>query len=289
MNQETKNREIKAEDIQQYLDSRDDFDLELFAYRSLREHGWPSSLGGSYVDPALEKPRQFDVRSRRAFHLGCYINLAVECKSLSPEFPLVVSRVPRPTVESQHDVIRRFWRPEQSDSSFVIERSGTDQLRLYTAEQPVGKSATQIRWDGKRLVASDAETYDKWAQALASAAELVETAANASADKKKPIFEFVMPVLLINDRTLWVVDYTEQGVRGTPTPAEDATLFVDRKRVVKGRYASGTYHLSHLHICTRAAFVRMLKNLDSATGSLFERIFGFAIRRADEAGLLSQR
>jgi hypothetical protein len=79
--------EIKAEDIQQYLDGRDDFALELFAYRSLRERGWSASLGGSYFDPILGKLRQFDVRAHRQFHLERHIHLAVECKSLSPASP----------------------------------------------------------------------------------------------------------------------------------------------------------------------------------------------------------
>ncbi len=280
-------QEIIADDIKQYLDGRDDFDLELFAERSLKERGWRVSLAGSYFDPILGKPRQFDVRARREFHLRSYINLAVECKSLSTEFPLIVSRVPRPVGESRHDVIRRFLRPEQGDSSFIVERSGFDHYRLYTASEYVGKSATQIRWadNGKKLVASDAETYDKWAQALASAAELVEQAAVRKGEAKA-VFEFVMPVLLINDKTLWVVDYTEEGVRGAPAPADEASLFVDRKYEVQGRYGAQTYHLPHLHICTRAAFVRMLKNFDSGTGALLERIFGFALRSADEKGLL---
>jgi hypothetical protein len=286
VSQETKDREINAGDIQQYLDSRDDFDLELFACRSLKERGWTPSLGGSYFDPILGKLRQFDVRTRREFPLKCHISLAVECKSLSPSFPLVISRVPRPMAESRHDVIRRFWRAEQSDSTFFVEKSGTDHLRLYTQGQPVGKSATQIKWDGKKLIASDADTYDKWAQALASAAELIDKAANASADRQKPIFEFVMPVLLVNDGTLWVVDYTEEGVRGVAVPEDQATLYVDRKLAIQGRYTKLTYHLSHLHIYTRAGFIAMLKNLDSGTGSLLERIFGFAIRRAEENGLL---
>ena len=280
-------QEIKAEDITRYLDARDDFDLELFAYRTLRERGWRTDLGGTYFDPILGKSRQFDVRSRREFHQRCFITLTVECKSLSAEFPLIVSCVLRPASESLHDVIMRVRRPDLGGATYTVERAGFDHYRLYTPGEHVGKSATQIRWadNGKKLVASDAETYDKWAQALASAAELVERAANKPADAKAD-FEFVMPVLLVNDRTLWVVGYTEEGTRGAPTPAEEATLFVDRKRELRGLYAPQTYHLSHLHICTRTSFVRMLKNLDSGTGSLLERIFGFALRRADEKGLL---
>jgi hypothetical protein len=206
--------------------------------------------------------------------------LGVECKSLSPEAPLIVSRVPRPARESRHDVIRRFLRPEHGDVSFAIEQSGIDHLRLYSTAEPVGKST--IRWDGTKKIAVPDDTYDKWAQALASAAELVETAAHSAAEAK-PIFEFVMPVLLINDGALWVVDYAEDGTRAAPALAQETTLFVDRKHEVQGRYGPQTYHLSHLHIHTRTSFLRMLENL---AGRLHERIFGWILRIADEKGWL---
>jgi tRNA splicing endonuclease len=52
-------RELKADDIAEYLKARDDFDLELFAYRSLKSHGWVAHHGGSYIDPLLGKRRQY--------------------------------------------------------------------------------------------------------------------------------------------------------------------------------------------------------------------------------------
>src|ERR1700722_12346696 len=106
------NKEIKGEDIGQYLSDRDDFDLELFAYRTLKAHGWFAELGGTYADPVLGKPRQYDVRARIRFSQGIEreLYLAVECKSLTKENPLVVSRVPRPIRESLHDVIIRYFR-----------------------------------------------------------------------------------------------------------------------------------------------------------------------------------
>ncbi len=284
--QETK--EIKAENITQYLDDRDDFDLELFAFRTLKAHGWFPELGGTYVDPVLGKPRQYDVRARIRFSQGIEreLYLAVECKSLTKENPLVVSCVPRPIRESLHDVIIRRNRKEIGDKIFEVVASQANDFRLYGADEMVGKSATQIRWDRSgKLTASDAETYDKWAQALASAAELVETAANREVNHKT-IFAFVMPVLLVNDGTLWTVDYDAEGKRGAPKPATDAVLFVDRKVELKGRTRPYTYHLSHLHIYTRTSFERMLRTAPVATDHLLEKIFRQAIHYADEQKIL---
>jgi hypothetical protein len=273
-------QEITADQIQQYLDSRDDFDLELFAYRTLRERGWVVHLGGRYVDPIAGKPRQYDVRARFGFTHRRDLSLAVECKSLSPEFPLVVSRVPRPEVDSYHDVVKRWRRDEIGDTAFSIERSDPRHPHLYGEGQMVGKAATQIRWNesAKKFVASDAETYDKWSQAFGSAAELLDLAARQPSDDANPTFTFVMPVLLVNDGTLWVVDYTEEGARSSPTPADEAQLFVDYNHQVQGRYEKHTFHLSHLHIYTRRGFVTVLKNYASPTGMMLERTFGFALR-----------
>ena len=109
---------------------------------------------------------------------------------------------------------------------FQVWHSDPTRLQLYGAgpQNMVGKSATQIRWDnGKRLVASDAQTYDKWTQAAASAAGLVTMAASQKVQAgEAPTLTFVMPVLLVNDGTLWVVDYTEDGQRSEPAPADEA-------------------------------------------------------------------
>lgn len=281
-------REIKAEDISRYLDDRDDFDLELFAFRTLKANGWFAELGGTYVDPVFAKPRQYDVRACIRFSQGIEreLYLAVECKSLTKEFPLIVSRVPRPIRESLHDVIIRHHSKDLNDKTFMVETSRPNDFRLYGADEMVGKSATQIKWERSgRFVASDAETYDKWAQALALATELVETAANREI-KDKSVFAFVMPILLVNDGTLWTVDYDAEGKRGAPQAANDAVLFVDRKVELKSRSRPHTYRLSHLHIHTRTSFEQMLRRAPNPTDHLLEKIFRQAILIADETGIL---
>jgi hypothetical protein len=273
-------REIIADHITHYLDSRDDFDLELFGYRVLKERGWIAHHGGMYVDPITGKPRQYDIQARYEFSLGRHLALAVECKALSTEFPLVVSRVKREYMDCGHEIIKRWWRPEHDDAAFDIERSDPKRLQLYALDQMVGKSATQIRLseNGKKITASDADTYDKWSQALASSAELVNVAALLKNREPAPVFTFVMPILLVPDATLWVVDYTEDGKRGVPDPVNEALLYVDRAHEIKGRYGTLAYHMSNLHVYTRTGFSGLLNNLASPTGLLLERIFGSALR-----------
>jgi hypothetical protein len=203
--------------------------------------------------------------------------LAVECKNLTTEFPLVVSRVPCPADESQHCLIRTWLRRETGDFIFEIAESDPSRWQLCPVGSPIGKSLTQIRWDGKRPVASDSETYDKWIQAIASAAKLAELGAKRQ-QPDTAIYTFVMPVLLVADGTLWVVDYSEDGKRAAPAQADETLYFVDRGHDLPHRYGTRTYHMRHLFIYTQTGFAKMLKNYNSATGSMAEKTFAFAVR-----------
>lgn len=134
-------KEITADHISEYLDKRDDFDLELFAYRALQEHGWLAQLGGSYTDAVSGKARQLDVRGRQGFRHNRDLLAAVECKSLTPEFPLVVSRVPRPADEAYHDVIKRWARPEMGDSVILFSPSRSPIRTISICTKSVRRSA----------------------------------------------------------------------------------------------------------------------------------------------------
>jgi len=273
--------EINAERISEYLDSRDDFDLELFAYRALSEHGWPAHHGGTYTDPITSKWRQYDVRAMYHWDHRFVVSLAVECKSLSAEFPLVVSRVPRAPLDSYHDVIKCWRRTEIGDKAFAVETPDPSKLQLYGATQPVGKSITQVRWDkagGGRMIASDSETHEKWSQALSSATEFVAKATTTCGNEGSAVYGFILPILIVSDHTLWVVDYSEEGVRETPKQVDETTLFVGREYPLDGRNGESCYRISHLQICTRRGFSQFLQSLTHPSGLVREKIFGFTVR-----------
>jgi hypothetical protein len=277
-------KEITADDIAAFLDARDDFDLELFALRSLRERGWEAHHGGTYVDPVTEKPRQYDIWARAMFALHCDVLMAVECKSLTVEFPLILSCVPRDEVDASHDLIKNWNRPQIGDTASTIVNSAASRAQLYAAGGMVGKTANQVRWheNSKKLIASDADTYDKWAQCLAAATHLVRMAsAQRGPDDGHPSYTFVMPVLVVSDETLWVVDYDEKGTRSQPKKTDAALLFVDRHQDLDTRTGKkARYQLSHLHIHTRKGFVELLNELGDPSGSRSrERIYGWAIKQ----------
>ncbi len=93
---------------------------------------------------------------------------------------------------------------------------------LYPPGEGACKSMLQVRREVKgerrgEMVGGD-EVFDKWMQALASMAELIEGGAQALSvrprDDGVQRMAFV-PVLVVPDGTLWVADYSSRGQSAT--------------------------------------------------------------------------
>jgi hypothetical protein len=83
--------------------SSSDFSFELQTLGLVRAHGLDCEHGGLYKDPITKKMRQFDIRA--IAREGCYfVRLAIECKNIEENFPLLVSCVSRRDSESFHEV-----------------------------------------------------------------------------------------------------------------------------------------------------------------------------------------
>jgi hypothetical protein len=271
--------EIDAASITKYLESQSDFDLELFVYHALIDHGIQVTHGGTYVDPVTRKYRQYDMRAMRTYESECGISMAIECKRLTREFPLVVLRVPRPTLESFHEVVVAGIDP--ADNNYYTKRPRREDGRgIYRTNEMVGKKAVQIRWDPKRalFVGDDSDTYDKWSQALSSADALIQESYQTFRryGGRNLFVTFVMPILVVSDSTLWAADYSDSGERkGEPAPADSATLFVDREY---GESLPRGYYIGHLHVFTRTGFTHFVKELSMPDSRFREQVFGFVKR-----------
>ena len=99
------NAPITKEDLLSYLTTADDFQFEIDVFRSCLEKDRFAEHGGTYQDPLTGKDRQFDIRMKITKG-PCILRLAVECKNLKPNYPLLVSRVPRRREESYHQAVR---------------------------------------------------------------------------------------------------------------------------------------------------------------------------------------
>ena len=256
---------IDAEGLKDYLLTQDDFALELRTLRAAARLGFRTEHGGTYDDPVTGKPRQFDLRAMTDPNIGRCLRLAIECKSLKASYPLLISRVPRTTAEGCHELIAGLNLPP---SKFTINSVGNSHLYLRGAM--VGKSITQVGRSVTGEWASGDDTYDKWSQALASARSPMMDAVSSLERANSNFVTAVLPILVVSNDALWVVDYEDDGtMRGEPKPADETTLYVDRRYDVHDR----EMRLTHLHVFTESGLETFLTRIQ-ARDHLWDVIFG---------------
>jgi hypothetical protein len=244
---------IKAADLSEYL-SESDFGFELEIFRLCQSGGFSAEHGGTYQDPVTKKDRQFDIRLRIAKG-PLVIRLAVECKNLRSNFPLLVSRVPRLTDESFHNVL--VCEPPYGPVAIIPQTTNVRVIgpgTLYRPNELVGKATAQIgRRANGELWTGDTEVHDKWTQAISSAFGLVKRSEREYEETGESVAAvIVLPLLVVPDNTLWTADYSADGtLLGEPHPTTESLLYLD-KSVFTGPPFGVAYDISHLHILTKS-------------------------------------
>lgn len=269
MNSPTSSPTIGAPDIKEYLESADDFAFECEVYSLAKGLGFEAEHAGLYIDPITAKPRQFDVRAT-LMRESAEISLALECKGLKPDFPLLVSRVPRAPGEGRHDYLHMNG-VQAANGSFTRVQSASG--AMYRVGQMVGKSMRQVRRKDGKMISGD-EVFDKWTQSLSSLAERVSNGAkrlSGGVPEARPTKIAFLPALVVSDNTLWVADYSSRG-----------TLQADPKRVAHAHFYLGRRYelereqtnvmVSHLHIVTRSAIGLWLQEM-AAGGGIWQELF----------------
>lgn len=206
---------IEEKDIRRYLDQNEGFQLEMAAQKACVQNRIRVEHGGSYVDPATDKRRQYDLRAHVARASGCALHLAIECKTLGNEYPLLVSRLPR----GDHERNVSFVRTDNHSQSGLRVRIKTreNDIAYYGRGGMVGKAMTRfgVYEDGRgkeEFVTGDADVFEKWSQALGSCHDLVTNAWRDSGESPNGTsFSFVMPILLVSNDSLWVANYDYEG------------------------------------------------------------------------------
>src|SRR5689334_4191337 len=94
---------IEEADLRAYLQGYSDFSFELRTLHMLRGLGLSCEHGGLYKDPVTGKTREFDIRAA-ATAAQYRVRMAIECKNLRANFPMMISCVPRHQDESYHEV-----------------------------------------------------------------------------------------------------------------------------------------------------------------------------------------
>ena len=268
---------VNASDLQHYLDSHDDFALEMQVRRQVAAHGLEYAHGGSFEDPLTRSIRRYDLRAcwERA---DCRVDLAIECRHLRPHYPLLVSRIPRRHSESYHQLVCSInlepgpFSPLSVSPCEVFSLTPVSGGSIYLPDAPVGKAFTQagIRHDGQP-VGGDAGVRDKWSTAIGSLAEL---AGNAAWYRDKTdglhFLTSLIPLLVVPDATLWAVDYDADGRQlGPAQPLDEVEAFVGKDFWKVG---GNNYSVSHLHLCTVSGLEQFLTRLTS-DDAFWQRLF----------------
>jgi hypothetical protein len=285
---------ISAADIQTEMAKRDDFGYELRVGAVIRklwlqfsdsfhiEQKTELSHGGTYDDSVTDKPRQFDWRcslTKGGGERREQLALAVECKNLDPESPLVVSAVPRVEGESFHDVVvskgpghidERIGKP-LPERSFKLQRVPS----FYRAHDLVGKKAVRIKRDDKGGIRgdSDSDVYDKWAQAIASSVGLVEEASQCAPPACR-VYSAVLPVVVVPDGSLWVVQHDKDGKANLPTQMDNCEYFVGRRISLTEPPNEQFFRFSHFHFFTVKGFEKFLsETANEKRASVWNKLF----------------
>jgi hypothetical protein len=260
---------ITLGDIKEYLQTTDDFRLEVEVFRGCLTAGFTAEHGGSYRDPVTGLNRQFDVR---AFYAdGCrFLRMAIECKNLWENFPLVVSRIPRRSGENTHQVLLSAQGSGGPRFALHELRNG-----LFPRGEPVGKSTAQIgrRQNDKAFYVGDSEVYEKWAQTIASSHDLVSEAVTDYKRSRQPYkwaATTIQPALVVADKTLWVADYSDNGSPSDePRQVDECSVYLDTTIVTPGPNFQIAYPISHLQIFTKSGFFDFLRKFANR-GMIFD-------------------
>ena len=277
--EQLQNDPIASVELIDFLDTSSNFAFELRCLERLVQLGFHCQHGGSYVDRVTNKTRQFDIRGQKEDgHLR--IRCAVECKNISEFFPLVIMCVPRACDESFHELVLSY-HPDMMKKPTPFEipafRENCKPVRLshptstYAIGSPVGKSCAQVgRAQDDSIIGSDAEVFEKWSQALASAHDLADEATEDGERHNSTFISLILPILVIPDGTLWKVDYSANGSRSSdPVKVNRCSFFIGRNYVAGNRMQGTSLTISHLEFVTLSGLEDLTKNMLQPDNSWF--------------------
>jgi hypothetical protein len=257
------NAEITADDIKKCLGFSDSLQLELASFRECLLHGFSAEHGGTYDDPVTQKSRQFDVRAT-AVRRGFRVRLAVECKCIRD--PLVVSTIPRTDKESFHELIFSYKHQNAIEDLASFGRAIRFKTgdSIYRGGAPVGKATLQVKkTPSGEFQSGDSEIFEKWAQAIASARDLVAASERDwRLNETEIAFALVIPVLVLPAGTLWRAPHDERGMlSGEPKLVDECEIYIS-KSINTGKNGI-SYTVSHLHVVTLPGLKVLLGMLTS--------------------------
>ncbi|MFM2429761.1 MAG: hypothetical protein RLZZ511_974 [Cyanobacteriota bacterium] len=257
---------IGEQDLIEFLDSTSDFSFELETLQALNRYDFQCEHGGTYIDHATSKSREFDIRAHRRYDQNSCLWLAVECKNLRENFPLLISCIPRKKNEAFHEVLYSETFGTYGKVSPIPGAIRNESL--YPRSQYVGKSCDQVgRTADKRDISSgDSEVYEKWSQALSSAEDLTIEACKAVDLTHDEALAMVIPILVVPNGRLWQVDFSEYGERiSDPRQVDRCSYFIGKTYTNDITPRKNELTISHLEFVTLNGLAAFMNSAFSGT------------------------
>jgi hypothetical protein len=197
------------------------------------------------------------------------IYLAVECKNLNADLPLVVCGRPRTVEESYHAFLQLETPKPNVLPVWLRKKDGFNSI--YQPDQFVGKSLLRLKKKQNEICAEgDSEIYDRWAQALASSHDLADRAFDENLPQKS--CAFVMPLVVVPDNSLWIVSYKDDGTPDAdPIKVDKCEFYVEQKLNLS---SMPQLVLTHIHFVTLKGLSQMLADFVAPRTRTWKRIFG---------------
>ena len=129
----------------------------------------------------------------------------------------------------------------------------------------------ETRGDRRGLMVGGDDVFDKWAQAVASLVEMIETGASQLLKGSRQSLRYIafLPVLVVSDGTLWIADYSSRGeLQREPFQVPELTYYLGRQYALEQQSAVLT--ISHLHIITRSEIRTWLHGIAQGGGIWLE-------------------
>lgn len=273
-----KDTEINIDTIKRYIEENSDFSFEMKVLRKLSQLNFECEHSGTYEDPVTKKSREFDIRATKEVYENCNISLAVECKNLRANFPLVIHCVERSEAEAKHElfIIPGIieTRPQEGipfsfRSPSLGPSRGTDRLKLnnqistYKSGCFVGKSMDQVGVaPNDEIKAGDGLVFEKMSQAINSAFELIDNAHRSDRfETTEDIFHGVIPLLVVPNDMLWEIRYNMDGsTSGEPRQVNHISYLINQYWRVGYETNWMWYLMSHIDIVTIAGLEAFMED-----------------------------
>jgi hypothetical protein len=148
---------------------------------------------------------------------------------------------------------------------------------FYRPGEFVGKSLLRLKPESpkstKAVVGPDSDIYEKWAQAVSSAIDLVKGSFVPAQPNHRKV-SAVLPVVVVADGSLWRVAYGYNGKASSAEKVDQCAFYVGREV----ENVEDAFMFSHIHFFTLTAFSSFLSQM-AINEVAWERLFNPGLLR----------